>query len=50
MNALIGDIHNELAGLDSQISKEDKANQDMEEKLTEMDKKKEQYKEEIETL
>lgn len=50
MNAFIAEMHQEIAGIDGQIIKEEKTNQEIEEKLNEMDKKKDTYKQEIEAL
>lgn len=50
MNNLINDVTSELAQIEAQATKEEKQNQEMEDKLTEMEKKKDSYKEEIEQL
>lgn len=41
MNSLINEITMEIGGIDNQISREESQNKEMDEKLTEMDKKKE---------
>lgn len=50
MEALIQELQNEITANDAKIQKEERANQELEEKLTVMDKEKDDYKEKIEAL
>eukprot|EP00347_Sterkiella_histriomuscorum_P000313 403376359 len=50
MEALIAELQNEISQTDFKIQKEERANTEIEEKLTVMDKEKDDYKEKIESL
>jgi chromosome segregation ATPase len=50
MEALIAEITQDIAQTDNKIQKEEKANQEMEEAIGQMEKKKEEHKEQIESL
>jgi chromosome segregation ATPase len=50
MEALIAEITQEIAQTDNKIQKEEKANQEMKEAIGQMEKKKEEHKEQIESL
>lgn len=50
MNQLISDIGQEIAAGEVKIQKEEKSNQEIEEKLHQMEKEKDDYKDKIEAL